>query len=39
MKHMKRTSKKGKGGFEKEGNSGERKGKQNYDALDNAKRQ
>lgn len=38
-KHKNRTSKKGKGGFEKEGNLGEWKEKQNYDVLDNAKRQ
>lgn len=38
-KHKNRTSKKGKGGFEKEGNLGEWKEKQNYDVLDNVKRQ
>ena len=38
-KHKNRTSKKGKGGFKKEGNLGEWKEKQNYDVLDNAKRQ
>ena len=37
-KHKNRTSKKGKGGFKKEGNLGEWKEKQNYNALDNAKR-